>query len=72
MSCRILAMNEATFCPCPTNLIWGLKLKSFRLMALAEKISGQPSVAWLLVITLTLIYNKNRASEARRNTKYAV
>ena len=53
------------FCPCPKYL-FEAKLKSFTLMALAEEISTQPSinsVIWLLVGTLTQIYNEKEYFE---------
>ena len=40
-----------------------VKLKSFRVMALAEEISRQPSidcVVWLLVASLMQIYNEKK------------
>lgn len=41
-SCDVLAKNVAAFCPFPKNLLEA-KLKSFRLMALTERILRQPS-----------------------------
>jgi hypothetical protein len=43
------------------------KWKSFRLMAWAEEISRQASID--CVMWFLLIYNKNQAYEAKRNTK---
>jgi hypothetical protein len=50
----------SVFCLYPTSLP-GAKLKSFGLISLAGEISKQPSidsVMWLLVFTLTKIYNE--------------
>jgi hypothetical protein len=52
------------------------KLKSFKLMALAEEISRQPSiycVLWLLVTSLMEIYNeKEQPIEEKKNAKCTV
>lgn len=60
-------------------LLWKMldaKLKSFKLMALAEEISRQPSiycVLWLLVTSLMEIYNeKEQPIEEKKNAKCTV
>lgn len=68
-SCDILAKNVAAVCPCPKNLPKAT-LKSFGLIASTEETSKQPSinsVVWLLVLTLTEIYNeKEQEKEGTR------
>ena len=59
-SCEILVINVAAFCPCLKSLPEA-KVKSFGLIPLAEKISKQPRIVfvmWLLVVTLVKIYNE--------------
>ena len=59
-SCDILVKKVAAFCPCPKSLPEA-KVKSFELIQLAEEISKQSSiefVMWILVVTLMRIYNE--------------
>lgn len=56
--CDVLTNNVMAFCPCSKCLL-ETKLKSFKLIALAEEISKQPSIGyaiWLLEFTLMKIY----------------
>lgn len=55
-SCDIFVKDVAAFYSCPKNLL-EVKLKSFRLISLAEEISSNLAV-WLLVITLLQVYNE--------------
>lgn len=58
----ILVKNVAPFCSCPRSLLEA-KLNSFGLILLTEisRQSNVDSVMWLLVMTLTQIYNdKNK------------
>jgi hypothetical protein len=69
--CGVLTRNISAFCPCSKNMPEA-KLKSFRLMALAEEISRQPkieSIPRLLVATLTIDLQWKGSSRAKRNTK---
>jgi hypothetical protein len=47
----ILVKDVAAFCPCP-NILQKAKVKRFRLIALAKKISQQPSIDSVLWLTL--------------------
>ena len=64
-SCDILVNEVATFCPCPKSLPKA-KVKSFRLIPLAEEISKQcriHSVLGLLVFMLIKISNEKEQVE---------
>lgn len=69
-SCDIMA----DFCTCPKNILEA-KLKSFRLLLLAEKISRQPNIGStprLLVITLMQVYNdkKQKGQKGIQNIQF--
>jgi hypothetical protein len=67
-----LGKNVAEFCPCPKSLP-GAKLKSFRLILLAEEISKQSSTAsvmWLLVFTPMMAYNEMEQAESVKTVKH--
>ena len=56
----ILGENVTAFCPCLKSLPEA-KVKSFGLIPLAEEISKQPSidfVMWILMVTLMKIYSE--------------
>ena len=64
--------NVAGFRPCLKNLPEA-KVKRFRLILLAKEISRQPSldsVVWLLLVTLTQIYNKKEQGELEKYKMY--
>ena len=68
-SCGVLTTNMAAFCPCPKSLS---KAKVRRVLDKFhwQRISKQPSsdsVVWLLVFTLTKIYNEMIKLRKREN-----
>ena len=67
-SCDILLKNMADFFPCLKNMLEA-KLKSLGLMVLSKEISGCSGidlVMWLLVVTLTQIYNEKKQAEQEK------
>lgn len=70
-SCNILSNNMAALCPFPKN-IPKAKLKSFRLIVLAEEISRQhniDSVGWILLVTLMQLYNEKEQAKQGKKLK---
>ena len=72
-SCDILVKKLAAFCPCLS--LPETKVKSFRLIMLAEGISKQPcidSIMGFLVVTLMKIYNEKEQTEQSKlqNVKF--
>ena len=56
------------FCPC-LKILPEAKVKSFRLISLAEEISKHPnidSVVWILAVTLMKFYNEEEQAEQRK------
>ena len=67
----ILGENVTAFCPCLKSLPEA-KVKSFGLISLAEEISKQPSIDFvmgLLVLTLMKIHNKKEQTEQEKYVK---
>ena len=65
-SCDILVKNVAALSPCLKKNLPEAKLKSFGLIQLAEEISKQYNidfVMWLLVLTLTQIHKEKEQAE---------